>query len=107
MFKSENDKKERFGIAVTGNLETNSNATINMLAINSDATVGTLTISAKTRLSDTFEPVNRSDGVTQIVIDLATTERTIRVPFGIKEWRAVPAGLDNTFYEMAVSGAGE
>lgn len=109
MFKSENDKgvNVRIGIAETGTVKTNSNATVNTLTIVTDATVGTLTISAKARLAIDFEPMKRSDGVTPLVIDLSLTDRTFKTSFPIKEWQAVPAGLDGSFYELRASGAGE
>lgn len=106
MFKSENDKEGRFGIAVTGDIEINPNAYKTQLTINTDATVGTLTISVKPRLSDSFEPITRSGSSNQVVIDLSTTERTIGTNFSIKAWEAVPSGLDGTFYELSSSGAG-
>lgn len=106
MYKNENDKILRFGIAETGVVPINSNAYKSQLTINTDATAGTLTIRVKTRLSESFEPLNRSDGVTAVVIDLSTSERTIGTAFSIKEWESVPAGLNGSFYELASSGAG-
>lgn len=106
MFKNENDECLKKGIAETGVLAINSNADKTQLTINSDATTGTLTIRVKTRLSKSFEPFVRSDGITPVVIDLSSSERTIGTSFSIKEWESVPAGLNGTFYELASSGAG-
>jgi hypothetical protein len=106
MYKSENDKFLKKGIAETGVLEINSNAYKTQLTINTDATTGTLTIRVKTRLSQSLEPLMRADGVTPVVIDLSSLERTIGTSFAIREWESVPSGLNGTFYELASSGAG-
>ncbi len=107
MYKSENDRTEKFGIAETGEIpDINSNAVANVFTINTDATTGTLTISVKSRLSTAFAPLLRADNSTPVVLDLSTTERTIGIGFPLKEIKAVPAGLNGTSYDMNISGAG-
>ncbi len=106
MYKSENDRTEKFGIAETGTLQTNSNAMTNVLTINTDATAGTLTITARTRLALSFEPVLEDDNLTPVVFDFSATERSINIPFPLKEIKGVPSGLNGTFYELTNCGSG-
>jgi hypothetical protein len=106
MFKSENDSASgKLGLADPLALPVNANSTAMQFVINTDATAGTLTFSITSRKSIQPEQLFRSDGVTQVIVDLSTTERTVPFDegFAIKEISALPAGLNGTYYEVIAS----
>lgn len=108
MFKSENDlSSKKLPIVEPLLLSVNANSTVMQFVINTDATSGTIEFSVVTRNSNNIEPLFRPDGITQVVVDLSTTEKTILLEEGmaLKEIHGSPSGLNGTYYEViAASG---
>lgn len=109
MFKEENDRKTgKLLPDAPAKLALNPNSIYTQFVINTDATVGNLLFSFKSRNSIADEPLPRSDGLTQVDVDLSTTERTVVFDVGLslQELSAIASGMDGTFYEI-ISSSGE
>ena len=109
-FKQENKRdSKKLGLADPLEIKVNANSTVMQFVINTDCNVGTITFSVRTRDALDTEPLVRPDGVTQVVVDLATTERTVVIDDGIaiEEIIGAVSGLGGgTFYQV-IANSGE
>lgn len=103
MFKSENDrKKTNIANASPSTIDdVNSNSTITQVKIETDSAVGSITFETISRQGTKFEDLTLDGSV--FVLDLTGTNRTFKIPFGIKKLTATPSGLTGTDWNLFLS----
>ena len=108
MFKTEYDVVgAKVAVNVPNIVKCNPVNAINQVTIDTDATAGSITVLTKARLGKVSEPAFELDGVTPLVIDLATGRRTFILVAGLKEISTTAAGMNGTEYGLNSSGGDE
>ena len=85
-------------------VEVNTIFTLYQVTVLGDSTTGTITLTAKARRGDTFEPVVINDAGDPAIIDLSGGQRTMEVTgSGLNELQFTPSLLDGSSYQIVVS----
>lgn len=103
MFKSENDRKKvNIANASPSTIDdVNSNSTITQVKIETDSAVGAITFESIARQGSKFEDLTLDGGL--FTLDLAASNRSFKIPFGIRQLRATPSGLTGTDWNLFLS----